>query len=146
MHLPYAQSHQPLPSPHTTQALNHLLARCAGEVLVLQLLRGYQAMTQSCGTLQLHDARDAFISSICEFALMPQVLLPGASEDARGDPLEQGESGALPMSPGGRGTPGGGLGGSGSGGPTSPPGGRATGLDGTEGLVLTPKNVQVCIL
>lgn len=63
-------------SAHTS--LNQLLARCVGEALVLQLLRGYQSMAQACGALDMNDARDAFIAGLCEFALMPQ-----APDDAK---------------------------------------------------------------
>lgn len=48
-------------------------------------LQGYQSFTQALGVLEVKDARDAFLSSLCSFAL-PSKL----AEDADLD---------LPMSP-----------------------------------------------
>lgn len=48
-------------------------------------MQGYQLFTQALGVLELKEARDAFLSSLCSFALNPKM-----GEDADGD---------LPMSP-----------------------------------------------
>lgn len=48
-------------------------------------MQGYQLFTQALGVLELKEARDAFLSSLCSFALSPKM-----GEDAEGD---------LPMSP-----------------------------------------------
>ncbi|KAK3236704.1 hypothetical protein CYMTET_53172 [Cymbomonas tetramitiformis] len=49
--------------------LSILLARANGEALVLDLLKGYQSFTQTCGILDVADARDAFLASLCDFTL-----------------------------------------------------------------------------
>ena len=48
-------------------------------------MQGYQLFTQALGVLELKEARDAFLSSLCSFALNPKM-----GEEAEGD---------LPMSP-----------------------------------------------
>ena len=49
------------------------------------VLQGYQLFTQALGVLELKEARDAFLSSLCSFALSPKM-----GEDAEGE---------VPMSP-----------------------------------------------
>jgi hypothetical protein len=46
-----------------------VLTQVNGEALLLELLRGYQAFTQACGVLKAVEARDAFLASLCHFAL-----------------------------------------------------------------------------
>ena len=48
-------------------------------------MQGYQLFTQALGILELKEARDAFLSSLCSFALSAKM-----AEDADGD---------LPLSP-----------------------------------------------
>ncbi|BDA41918.1 Protein MON2 homolog [Coccomyxa sp. Obi] len=55
---------------HTVlSALSQLLAHTSGEALVVQLLKGYQSMTQACGMLELKEQQDAFLTSLCRFTL-----------------------------------------------------------------------------
>jgi hypothetical protein len=66
-------------------SLSQLLARCNSEALMLQVLRGFQSFTQACGLLALDEPRDAFLSTLCDFALS----LPG--DDVEVPSLETGE-------------------------------------------------------
>ncbi|EIE25629.1 hypothetical protein COCSUDRAFT_83636 [Coccomyxa subellipsoidea C-169] len=50
-------------------ALSQLLAHTTGEALIVQLLKGYQSMTQACGMLEMKEQRDAFLTSLCRFTL-----------------------------------------------------------------------------
>ena len=52
-------------------AMSTALSASRGEAMTLELLRGYQAMTQACGVVGANDARDAFLASLCHFALAP---------------------------------------------------------------------------
>ncbi|OAE34533.1 hypothetical protein AXG93_1247s1050 [Marchantia polymorpha subsp. ruderalis] len=54
------------------ESLSLMLSRSQGEAIVLEILKGYQAFTQSCGVLRSVHPRDAFLSSLCKFALAPQ--------------------------------------------------------------------------
>lgn len=108
--------------------LSLTLSRSSGEALMLELLKGYQSFTQTCGVLGAGDARDAFLASLCQFTLQsPRGLPPppssatGAVPDTGGNPTSP-SSVASPMRGGGR------VGGF----------GPAQG----EPQVLTPKNVQ----
>ena len=46
-----------------------VLTQATGEALLLELLRAYQALTQAAGVLRVDEARDAFLASLCHFAL-----------------------------------------------------------------------------
>ena len=50
-------------------AFSCLLAGCQEEGMVQYILRAYLSLTTSCGAAELVEARDAFISSMCKFAL-----------------------------------------------------------------------------
>ena len=52
-------------------AMSTALSASRGEAMTLELLRGYQAMTQACGVMGANDARDAFLASLCHYALAP---------------------------------------------------------------------------
>ncbi|CAM6084070.1 unnamed protein product [Calypogeia fissa] len=52
-------------------ALSLMLSRSQGEAIVLEILKGYQAFTQSCGVLRAIPPRDAFLASLCKFSLAP---------------------------------------------------------------------------
>ena len=58
------------------ETLETVLTHATGEVLVRDLLRGFQAIAQGCGVLGATDARDAFISAICHFAVASEVVVP----------------------------------------------------------------------
>lgn len=110
-------------------AVSQLLARCSSEEIILHLLKGYQSFTQALGILELKEARDAYLSSLCSFALSSKM-----AEDVDLD---------LPMSPASTTTtsdtesvsskP------KGSSGKAAPPPAPS---DPSEGVVLTPKNVH----
>ncbi|KAH7372647.1 hypothetical protein KP509_17G014700 [Ceratopteris richardii] len=52
-------------------ALSFILARSQGEAIVLEILKGYQAFTQACGVLRAVEPLNAFLGSLCKFALVP---------------------------------------------------------------------------
>ena len=52
-------------------ALSTLMARFASEEGIQILLKCYQAFTQSCAALALLQPRDAFLASLCHYALPP---------------------------------------------------------------------------
>ncbi|KAK9868608.1 hypothetical protein WJX84_001848 [Apatococcus fuscideae] len=104
--------------------LSQLLAHSSGEELILNLLRGYQLCTQACGILDLNEARDAFLSSLCDFTLSAvdesslqaatsglDVTSPSSAKGTRGQPpdIHRSQSGKA---------------------------------EAGEGMILTPKNVQ----
>eukprot|EP00250_Pteridium_aquilinum_P017543 c23683_g1_i1 orf=245-5539(+) len=53
-------------------ALSLILSRSQGEAIVLEILKGYQAFTQACGVLRAVEPLNAFLASLCKFALVPQ--------------------------------------------------------------------------
>ena len=53
-------------------ALSALMARFASEEAVQSLLKCYQAFTQTCASLRLVEPRDAFLASLCQYALPPR--------------------------------------------------------------------------
>lgn len=58
------------------ETLETVLTHATGEVLVRDVLRALQAIAQGCGVLGATDARDAFISAICHFAVASEVVVP----------------------------------------------------------------------
>ena len=58
------------------ETLETVLTHATGEVLVRDVLRALQAVAQGCGVLGATDARDAFISAICHFAVASEVVVP----------------------------------------------------------------------
>ncbi|KAI5060182.1 hypothetical protein GOP47_0024602 [Adiantum capillus-veneris] len=54
------------------EALSLILSRSQGEAIVLEILKGYQAFTQACGVLRAIEPLNAFLASLCKFALVPQ--------------------------------------------------------------------------
>eukprot|EP00884_Botryococcus_braunii_P011071 jgi/Botrbrau1/19966/Bobra.0059s0082.1 len=108
-------------------ALSQLLSRCASEALTIQLLRGYQVYTQACGMLEMVEPRDAFLSSLCSFTL--------SNADDGGDIQDRASSPSDPASANGR------LDLAGRSSSVSALT-RGNLLEGPDGLVLTPKNVQ----
>ncbi|DBA68408.1 TPA: hypothetical protein ACH3X2_013711 [Trebouxia sp. C0005] len=109
-------------------ALSQLLARCSSEEIILQLLKGYQSFTQALGVLELKEARDAFLASLCSFALSSKM-----AEDADVDlPM----SPASVLSPSDRDSSNAVAKGASSKAPLGLP------SDASEGVVLTPKNVH----
>ena len=69
--------HKPLLS-----ALSLLMARFAAEESIQAILKCYQAFTQACAALELHQPRDAFLASLCNYALPPRA--GGELRDAAG--------------------------------------------------------------
>ncbi|KAK9810126.1 hypothetical protein WJX72_005196 [[Myrmecia] bisecta] len=112
-------------------SLSHLLLRCSGEALVLQLLKGYQSMSQACGMLEQIEARDAFLASLCEFTLSSADDLkeeqPTSPNDATTSPASASHSRAASREQLSR---------------SVTPRTIVLASDGSEGVVLTPKNVQ----
>ena len=53
-------------------ALSLLMASFGREEAVQAVLKCYQAFTQACGTLSLNAPRDAFLTSLCHYALPPR--------------------------------------------------------------------------
>ena len=53
-------------------SLSLLLARCGTEETAQATLKAYQALTQACGALGLTQPRDAFLTSLCHYALPPR--------------------------------------------------------------------------
>ncbi|XP_057816566.2 uncharacterized protein LOC131029908 isoform X2 [Cryptomeria japonica] len=53
-------------------ALSLILSRSQGEAIVLEILKGYQAFTQACGVLRAVEPLNAFLASLCKFALTTQ--------------------------------------------------------------------------
>lgn len=53
-------------------ALSLILSRSQGEAIVLEILKGYQAFTQACGVLKAVEPLNAFLASLCKFALVSQ--------------------------------------------------------------------------
>ncbi|KAL2622814.1 hypothetical protein R1flu_003019 [Riccia fluitans] len=75
------------------ESLALMLSRSQGEAIVLEILKGYQAFTQSCGVLRAIQPRDAFLSSLCKFALAPQE--DGSSNSSLlVSPAKRGDSGS----------------------------------------------------
>ncbi|KAK9811035.1 hypothetical protein WJX73_008056 [Symbiochloris irregularis] len=109
-------------------ALSLLLSKAQGEVLVLKLLRGYQAFTQASGLLRLTEPRDAFLSSLCSFTLASTA--ESASADGPAGPLSpKASKGHKDLS---RATSVAGR----------QPGGAAASMEVADIVVLTPKNVH----
>ncbi|KAL3691163.1 hypothetical protein R1sor_004814 [Riccia sorocarpa] len=73
------------------ESLSLMLSRSQGEAIVLEILKGYQAFTQSCGVLRAVQPRDAFLSSLCKFALAPQEEGSGSSS-VTVSPAKRGDS------------------------------------------------------
>jgi len=67
-------------------ALESLLRSCNNENVVQFLLKAYMSMTNSCGILELAEARNAFILSLCRFSLpnwhSSAAVLPNTLRDA----------------------------------------------------------------
>lgn len=53
-------------------SLSLILSRSQGEAIVLEILKGYQAFTQACGVLRAVEPLNAFLASLCKFALTTQ--------------------------------------------------------------------------
>ena len=51
------------------QVLSLLLEFCSNENIVQFVLKAYMSMTITCGVLELDDARNAFILSLCRFSI-----------------------------------------------------------------------------
>lgn len=60
-------------------ALSLILSRSQGEAIVLEILKGYQAFTQACGVLRAVGPLNAFLASLCKFALVSQNELEKSS-------------------------------------------------------------------
>lgn len=106
--------------------VSQLLARVSGEEAALALLRGYQAFCQACGVLGLVEPRDAFLGSLCEFALASAREQMAEAEAGSGVAGAAGRPASTAAGPSGLVSP-----------------GRTGGAGADEGgLVLAPKNVQ----
>lgn len=65
-------------------SLQLLLSRFTSEAIVLRVLRSYQSFTRAAGHLKVASCRDAFISSLCHFALTrPDTHNPVRATDAK---------------------------------------------------------------
>lgn len=60
-------------------SLSLILSRSQGEAIVLEILKGYQAFTQACGVLRAVEPLNAFLASLCKFALVSQSDLERSS-------------------------------------------------------------------
>ena len=58
--------------------------------MLLELLRGYQAFTQTCGVLRIDEARDAFLASLCHFALQSKTPPPPSTGGFVEEPSDDG--------------------------------------------------------
>ena len=54
-------------------SLSLVLARCSSEEIIQVVLKCYQSFTQACGMLDLLEPRDAFLASLCRYALPPRL-------------------------------------------------------------------------
>eukprot|EP00897_Mesotaenium_endlicherianum_P003847 jgi/Mesen1/3490/ME000197S02513 len=61
------------------EALSVMLSRSQGEAVVLEILKGYQALTTACGVLRMVEPRDAFLESLCSFTLVAPLDVPRPS-------------------------------------------------------------------
>ncbi|RAL48739.1 hypothetical protein DM860_001059 [Cuscuta australis] len=50
-------------------ALSFILTKSQGEAIVLEILKGYQAFTQSCGVLRAVEPLNSFLASLCKFTI-----------------------------------------------------------------------------
>ncbi|XP_061349388.1 uncharacterized protein LOC133294681 isoform X2 [Gastrolobium bilobum] len=50
-------------------ALSLILSRSQGEAIVLEILKGYQAITQACGILRAVEPLNSFLASLCKFTI-----------------------------------------------------------------------------
>ncbi|VFQ61498.1 unnamed protein product [Cuscuta campestris] len=50
-------------------ALSLILTKSQGEAIVLEILKGYQAFTQSCGVLRAVEPLNSFLASLCKFTI-----------------------------------------------------------------------------
>jgi hypothetical protein len=50
-------------------ALSAMLGACEQEAVVQYVLKAYQTFAATCGELELHQARDALLVSLCQFSL-----------------------------------------------------------------------------
>jgi hypothetical protein len=55
------------------EALSFMLERSQGEVIVGEVLKGYQAFTKACGILTAIEPRDTFLASLGRFTFSPQM-------------------------------------------------------------------------
>ena len=63
-------------------ALETILGSCSERVLVRSALRSYQSLANACGALSLVKPRDAFISSLCTFAMRDGATSTGGVQGA----------------------------------------------------------------
>jgi len=62
-------------------SLSLVLARCLAEEAIQIVLKCYQTFTQACGMLDLLKPRDAFLASLCQYAMPPKLAAKAASNN-----------------------------------------------------------------
>ncbi|XP_014754709.1 protein MON2 homolog isoform X3 [Brachypodium distachyon] len=50
-------------------SLSLILMRSQGEAIILEILKGYQAFTQTCGVLRAIEPLNSFLASLCKFTI-----------------------------------------------------------------------------